>query len=144
MRGRRLRWGLVIMALVLAVTAVAVVLWPEMPSRITRENYDRIRVGMRRSEVEAILGPPGDYRTGENEPDDSLPKGQTWTLFGRHPHRSQRLMWNTDTACAEMDTDEAGLVLGGVFVAVRRKDDSAIGRAVWQAKRQWHRWFPEK
>ena len=38
--------------------------WSARPTRLTRENLDRIQVGMNRSEVEAILGPPGDYTTG--------------------------------------------------------------------------------
>jgi hypothetical protein len=49
------------------VAAGAVVLWPRTPSRITLENCNRIREGMSRAEVEAILGPPGDYRTGPGE-----------------------------------------------------------------------------
>src|ERR1700722_7606055 len=48
----------------LAVVAVgAFVLWPRK-HRITRENYERIREGMSRAELEAILGPSGDYTTG--------------------------------------------------------------------------------
>lgn len=33
---------------------------PKPPSKITRENYDRIQSGMTDVEVEAILGPPGN------------------------------------------------------------------------------------
>ena len=48
-------------------------LWPR-PDRITRENYERIRVGMSSAEVEAILGgPPGDYRTVRTE-DEMYPR----------------------------------------------------------------------
>jgi hypothetical protein len=51
--------------LAVVVAAGVVVLWPRTaPERITRENYDRIRNGMSRAEVEAILGPPRDYSTG--------------------------------------------------------------------------------
>ena len=52
--------------LIAAVGLVAVgafVMWPRM-DRITRENFDRISKGMSRAEVEAILGPPGDYSGG--------------------------------------------------------------------------------
>jgi hypothetical protein len=42
------------------LAAGAFVLWPR-PERITRENFKRIREGMTQAEVEAILGPPGDY-----------------------------------------------------------------------------------
>jgi hypothetical protein len=67
MRRRKLLVALVGLAVVVA--AGAVVLWPQAapPSRVTRENYDCIQEGMTRAEVEAILGPPGDYRTGLGE-----------------------------------------------------------------------------
>src|SRR5271157_3720138 len=35
--------------------------------RITRQNFDRIRLGMSWSEVVAILGPPGNYVTGDTD-----------------------------------------------------------------------------
>ena len=38
------------------VAAGAVMLWPKPWSRITRENFDRIRPGLTHSQVEAILG----------------------------------------------------------------------------------------
>jgi hypothetical protein len=82
---RRRKLLVALAGLAVVVAAVVVVLWPR-PDRITQENYDRIRVGglwgedwathdnrapvkkgMTRTEVEAILGPPGDYRTGLGE-----------------------------------------------------------------------------
>jgi hypothetical protein len=60
MRNRKLRWAAAGLALVALLAAGAFVMWPR-PDRITRENYQRIRYGMSRGEVEAILGPPGDY-----------------------------------------------------------------------------------
>ena len=60
MRRRKL---IALAGLAVLVAAGAFVLWPR-PDRITRANYDRIRMGMSRAEVEAILGPPGDYTTG--------------------------------------------------------------------------------
>jgi hypothetical protein len=49
--------------LAVVIAAGVVVLWPR-EDRVTRGNFDRIRAGMSRAEVEAILGPPGDYTTG--------------------------------------------------------------------------------
>jgi hypothetical protein len=61
MRARRLLGLRMVLILALA-GAAAVALWPRS-SRVTRENFERIRKGMSRGEVEAILGTPGDYRT---------------------------------------------------------------------------------
>jgi hypothetical protein len=41
----------------------AVFFLPTNP-HITQVNFERIKKGMTRREVEAILGPPGDYRSG--------------------------------------------------------------------------------
>src|SRR5262245_13696687 len=59
--GMRRRKPLVALA-ALAVVAAAgvVVVWPRA-ERVTRGNFDRIRDGMSRGEVAAILGAPGDY-----------------------------------------------------------------------------------
>jgi hypothetical protein len=49
----------------LALAAIGTfALWPSRAARLTHENVERIHVGMNRAEVEAILGPPGDYTTG--------------------------------------------------------------------------------
>src|SRR6516164_10518508 len=62
------------------VAAVVVVLWPRPSLRITLENCKRIREGMSRAEVEAILGPPGDYRTGPGETGHGSTENMFWTL----------------------------------------------------------------
>jgi hypothetical protein len=66
---RRRRWKLAAaLALVLAavVAAGVFVCWPrpELPSPVTPEKLARIQRGMSRADVEAILGPPGNYSTG--------------------------------------------------------------------------------
>jgi hypothetical protein len=61
MRRWKLLWLLALAGL--AMLALGdVVLWPQ-PSLVTLPNFCRVREGMSRAEVEAILGPPGDYRT---------------------------------------------------------------------------------
>jgi hypothetical protein len=64
MRRRKLLVALAGLAVVVAVGVV--VLWPP-EDRITEANLERIKEGMTQAEVEAILGPPGDYRTGHGE-----------------------------------------------------------------------------
>jgi hypothetical protein len=61
MRRRTLLVALAGLAVMVAAGVGA--LWPR-PSRVTGENFDRIEKGMSRAEIEAVLGPPGDYRTG--------------------------------------------------------------------------------
>ena len=89
MRRRKLLIVLVLAGLtVVVVMAGAVVLWPQPPSRITRENFDRIKEGMSRAEVEAILG----SQNGGVIIMGGLPPIQIWegergvanVQFGRH------------------------------------------------------------
>jgi hypothetical protein len=70
MRRRKLLAALAGLAVVVAVGAVG--LWPQS-DRVTREIFDRLRVGMPRAEVEAILGPPAVYSTRETVPDFAPP-----------------------------------------------------------------------
>jgi hypothetical protein len=80
---RKHKWKLIGMLTVgLMLLAVGgFVLWPRA-DRLARENYERVRRGMSRPEVEAILGPPGDYRTGP-----------TWVNSDRN--------WDLDQASAD-------------------------------------------
>ena len=120
----RRRTLLVVLAgLTVVVAAGAVVLWPRTPSRITLENCNRIREGMSRAEVEAILGPPGDYRTGPGEtghgstenmfwtPDRSLDvaRGMDWSNFSQSPDAPGLCaIWLSDSATVIIGTNEFG------------------------------------
>jgi hypothetical protein len=55
MRKKRLRLALGVAALAIVVVMLALSYWR---SPVTRENYERIKPGMRPSEVKAILGRP--------------------------------------------------------------------------------------
>src|SRR6516162_2477131 len=103
MRRRTLLVVLVGLAVVVAVGAV--VLWPQPPSRITRENYDRIREGMSRAEAQAILGPPGDYTTGPLA---------TWAR--EHTHR-----WRQTYVPADDDEPQEELIID-----VRQSDSAFV------------------
>jgi hypothetical protein len=61
---------LVLVGLVAVLGAAGLVLWLTVPrSRITKESFDAIEVGMTEQEVEAILGRlPGDYSGGRGPP----------------------------------------------------------------------------
>jgi hypothetical protein len=156
MRRRKLRWVLAGLA-VLVGTAGLIVQSPQPPSRITRENYYRVREGMTRAEVEAILGPPGDYRTslGETacvgpEPwswdvdlEDYCDRIATWQhIGGKYAERQSSGIWRSDSIEIGMfSDDDSGRILTH-FVCGRRTTGSPLEKLFWRAKRQWHRWFP--
>jgi hypothetical protein len=153
----RRRTLLVVLAVLAVVVAAGVVLWPRPPSRITRENFDRIREGMTRAEVEAILGPPGDYRThfgqtadgngGEHgwlpDPDEYKPAIATWRDAGENPFGkfNGEATWVGDTVLVLVVIDDTGRVLE-TDTLERRRLGGTIDNLLWRAKRQWLRWFP--
>lgn len=148
MRRRTLWWGAAGLGLVALLAAGAVLAWPRA-NRITRENSDRIagiNLGrlnangghMSRAEVEAILGPPGDYRSGPTRPEYE----QIFFYWGGITGWVD-YSWECDTGtiAARFYDDR----LSGIeFKPMQKVPQSALDALLWRAKRQWHRWFPEK
>jgi hypothetical protein len=154
------RWKLLVVLAGLAIVAAGViVLRPEPPSRITLESCRRIREGMTRAEVEAILGPPGDYRTavGETEYPTSRDSGRAWR---RDPEFSDlNLNWEEQIDWMEHELFQQAVWVGDEFLVRCRLDDSghlkercafarrtkqtAFDSFLWRLKRKWRRWFPE-
>jgi hypothetical protein len=66
----RRRWLLLIACL--AAVAIAVIGWPRTSGRFTREQYERVRIGMSLAEVEQTLGVPPGYYGLPTEPWDRL------------------------------------------------------------------------
>jgi hypothetical protein len=165
MRGRRLRWALALIGLVV-ITVVAFVLWPQ-EDRITQENFDRIRRDMSRAEVEAMVGPAGDYSTG---PLLMIPKYSNRNLHSAHPlqadygyyqqsiYRSPFLdnygsrrnsygqgsvvEWRTDKLVAFVYFLPSGQVRHVTYLEVVRISQPRSENFLWRIKRLWHRWFP--
>jgi hypothetical protein len=118
------------------VVAWAVVLWPR-PNRITWDNYGRACCdGMTRPEVYAILGPPGDYRTGPVEGCES-PTYRVGYIEGRPAET-----WVADTTGCAFLFDSAGRMQMSQWVSCRPVSQTPLDNLLWRAKRQWHRWFP--
>jgi hypothetical protein len=157
MRRRTLLVALAGLAVVAA--AGAVVLWPR-PERITRENFDRIRDGITRADVEAILGPPGDYRTGHGEMDYGTGENTDWTpdsgpdfaprtnwsrLRGVRGQSSEdpslRAGWIGDSFAILIVVDKSGQVTHK-SLSPRRTTQGPLDNLLWRVKRQWRRWFP--
>jgi hypothetical protein len=75
MRKRKVLVVLAGSAVVVAVGVVVLWPWREPVSPITRANYQRIQLGMSLAEVMDMLGPLGDRRTCDTEPDPAPPGG---------------------------------------------------------------------
>ena len=111
------------------------------PGRITPVNYARIQPGMSRAEVEAILGPPGDYRTRDSEQDTDLDLSDMAIVGSIDLH--QAYIWASDQAVVLAAFDETEKFVGGGCVkpsGIVHK--GPLDNLLWRAKRLWQRWFP--
>jgi hypothetical protein len=140
MRGRKLRWLLALAGLAVPL-AGAWLLWPSPPSRFTLANYARIRAGMAKADVYAVLGPPGDFWTAAD-------------AYAWDSHRSQELVagasinksvldagkeeWYGEEGYIAVCFDAGGRAAYKAHMAGRGSFESLASRV----KRQWHRWFP--
>jgi hypothetical protein len=144
----RRRTLLVVLAGLAVVGAAGAVVLRPRPHRITRTNFQRIKEGMRRAEVEAILGPPGDYRTGpmdmfqmefgsDIEGDVGL-----WVRWASGEYVVEPGMWLSDEAQIYLVFDREDAVRHMVGTSGELIDSGPLDNLLWRAKRQWHRWFP--
>ncbi len=129
MRRRKLRWLLV--GLAVLVSAGVVAMRTEPPSRITPENFARIRAGMTRVEVEAILGPPGDYLTGPIDLDFSTP-WPTWNPS------STRVNWIAERGSGVVAFDASGRVETTAFRDGKRSKKGLLDNLLWRAGHFWY------
>jgi hypothetical protein len=157
MQRRRLLVALAGLSVVVA--AVAVVLWPSRPNRITKENCDRIKEGMSRAEAESILGPPGDYSSGPLLRSDFVSLGDTAysgvvsltpsDLANLAPSKEtsgsellEPVEWKSDNGIACVYFRPTGQVREKHFSKASRISQTPVDALVWRLNRQWHRWFP--
>ena len=137
---KRWRWLLALAGLVVLV-AGASVLWPRA-DRITQENFDRINDGMSQAEVEAILGPPGDFRTLPPAPVDAthqLPIDTTDPT----DESIHEVRWFGDKGWIVVGfTNNDQVTSVASFDAASEIPNGHLDNLLWQAKRQWRRWFP--
>jgi hypothetical protein len=129
MRRQKLLVALVALTVVVAVGTL--MLWP-VPGRVTNESFDRIRNGMKRSDVEAIIGPPGDYRTWS----ESNIYRPLINLMGGWQD------WQTDSGLFCVAYDPSGYVCDTYRQQDNSPEPGSLEKLVRRAKRQWHRWFP--
>ncbi len=137
------RYLLAVLALAALAVASTRVLWPQR-DRVTQENIDRIQAGMSRAEVEAILGPLGDHRTGPTKRRrlEILTRGYEWPP-GVTPisNRTSREQWAGDRGDCWVDFGPSG-VIHTAFEPVDRIQQSPLENLLWRVRRQWKRWFP--
>ncbi len=141
MRRRKLLWAAVVGLVALAGVA-AFALWPR-PDRVTTENFDRIHKGMTRGEVEAILGPPGDYTNGPTAaPASSYPViyDPVRGMWLQGDEGSTVAEWRSDTGWLRVLFSVSGRVEDHWFQPQDRIEQSALDNLLWRAKRQWRRW----
>lgn len=151
MRRRKLRW-VVRLTLAALVAAGALALSPQR-DRITPENFDRIRAGMSRSEVEAILGRHGDFSSGP------LQYAQTLAMSPGNYHdptdvyvgpgetaedaRVERAEWRNDSRIVLILFRGSGVVHSKYCLDVKRVPQSSWDNFLWHVKRPWRKMFPE-
>lgn len=134
-----------LLALLAVIAAGSLALWPRSPepTRFTRENFRRIQVGTSKAEVEAILGPAGDFSTGETV----LGPG-AWNSSEEVGSAISSVcgwigMWQDDRAAVFVSADSTGNVVYACYSSLQRVDHGPLGNLLWRAKRQWQRWFSE-
>jgi hypothetical protein len=144
MRTRKLWWVVAGLAMLALLAAGAFALWPR-PDRVTRENVHRISEGMTRAEVEAILGPPGDYSTGPLR-EHGCPQSSYHDLAMLMAEVGEGgALWLSDTGQAVIWFDSRGRVMEDPFFSeCAREPQGPLDNLLWRANRQWRRWFPEK
>jgi hypothetical protein len=130
------------------LTAVAIfVAWPQV-DRITPENGERISAEMTAEQVEAILGPPGDYRTRPGGDPDQLVNyshifdQREW--LGAHvgqPGTAVR-KWQNDSTLLEVFFGNDGRVTAVICESWDREEHGPLDILLWRLNRQWRRWFP--
>jgi hypothetical protein len=132
----------------IALGIITLLVWPR-PSRFTEQNVKLIKEGMSRAEVESILGPPGDYTTGDISSDENN-SGTTFDPLA-NPYQEFRLnmrgqlteaCWCNDSIALCVAFDEQSRVFMFPNWKVNRVRQSPLESLVWRAKRQWRRWFP--
>jgi len=138
--------GGVLLLLAVPFGYAAVILWPQ-PNRITPENFNRIEKGLSRAQVQSILGPPGDYRSGPTDEwwnpdfDPSTGKPLLDPITGRPFFPADRCWW-VDAGLICVDFDDSGFVSEYYYCDLKMAQQNPLENFLWRVKRQWRRWFP--
>jgi hypothetical protein len=110
-------------------------LWPRT-DRITQENFGRVHAGMSRREVEAVLGKPGDYRSGRTSHDPPWIKAAVGEPL-------EWVQWEGDAGAALVGYDSSGSVRKELFLAATPLKLTPLDRLGWRIGQLLERWIPD-
>jgi hypothetical protein len=139
---RKLRWALAGLAVIAGVVAT-LLRGPEPAPRLTLANFNRIKCGMSRAEVESILGPPGNYRADKS----NHPSPVRIFTFGSQPQWQSPYpvsVWAGEEGALTVYFDGSEKATDGLLVTDSVPPEGVLDKLLWRAKRQWRKWFPER
>jgi hypothetical protein len=133
------RLFLILFAALAVILVVGVAVHPSRPrSQITKENFERIKLGVHLTEVEKLLGgPPGTYSrarlVADHRPEDPDIDPEGWgeallTLRLSHLKRAPVKVWVGDWGLINVSFDGDGRVTGKGFWSLHPKSESVLGR----------------
>jgi hypothetical protein len=128
--------------LALALLLVGTVLPLVMPwhCRVNRATFERLKVGMTRAQVEAILGgPPGDYQTRPSVPPGEFDLARV-TELSEQVWPTER--WAGDQGDISVRFTPGGVVADVQFTAVAPYSPSPLELALWRLERMKERLLP--
>jgi hypothetical protein len=138
---RSLRWkkllSLAVGLIVLTLCAGLATWLP--PSDPMRKDFDRIHAGMTLAQVEAILGPPGNYRTPSDRGGEYLYPIVMWGDYS-DSKGNKFCYWQYDSLQIEVVLGPDGRVLMAEYAHVTRGDDG-IWENARRRLRQFLQWF---
>jgi SmpA / OmlA family len=141
------RWFLLVpLAIVLVLVGVLLpVLFPR-PSKVTRENCERIQVGMTRVQVEEILGgPAGDYRSGPTNMDTVILAGGIYGRVGDGSGDDAEICgWTGDEASVTIQFSVERVKIAPFVLDTRSEPVSPLELVRWRLSRWRERMFPQK
>jgi hypothetical protein len=122
--------------------------WPR-PPRFTVESIGECynldfdgETRVSREQVEATIGPPGDYRTGPTQFRTSRiywAPNYTWQV----EKPLYVLVWQNDDDTLRIGFNYSGQAVMHREEFTERIEQTSFDNLLWRARRQWHRWFPE-
>jgi hypothetical protein len=139
MRNRRLIVAMALGVLALLAVGAFALWWPQSKtaSPIAGENFARIHMRMSRAEVEAVFGPPGDYRTRPAAKRTQL----AFECWSSPPGWNETSVWIADTAEIKVYyAGDLGVENATGFALEPETNFFVIAR--WRANRKWREWFP--